>query len=429
MKFFNSIKKTDVQIVRSINVDEIEWCDEAVLICVKNGRGTLTHRVSGEDEEYLVSSQLLLNDKPIIQGKYPICPTCEGMLATGYGIENINSQELQRVRECMNMGYIGIIDSAKSIKPLLGLLDDGYYVLADVPLFPSDGQGTFFYSVPNELTYNVTTCEEYYDSESYCCVDGFPAYIYPTQSSELINEDRVEEYIKMMKDNSNPPRGLAYYERGFICALLDGHHKACAASALGKKISCLTIISATGFHFAKGVDYVDGNTLLDIVRFSDITIDAGAGAKLKDYRRESVVREKNINLQLYNLTGRNLPKYYINSFPKLETMVKIKSKGIDIKADAIEYAKSLISACNEESAIKLNYLMKYLYEYRKEEAYSVAKMILNEEDEYYIKAAQKSAIQEMLNHRNEETQQYMIDYLANHNSKDQFWDLVSSYWD
>ena len=45
-------KKTDAEIIKSINVSNIEWCDEAVLIHVKNGKGTLAHRISEEDEDY-----------------------------------------------------------------------------------------------------------------------------------------------------------------------------------------------------------------------------------------------------------------------------------------------------------------------------------------------------------------------------------------
>jgi hypothetical protein len=36
------------------------------------------------------------------------------------------------------------VDAAESIKTLLGLLNDGYYILADVKLYPSEGQGAFF---------------------------------------------------------------------------------------------------------------------------------------------------------------------------------------------------------------------------------------------------------------------------------------------
>ena len=70
-----------------------------------------------------------------------------------------------------------------------------------------------------------------------------------------------------------------------------------------------------------------------------------------------------------------------------------------------------------------------LSEYRKEEAYSIAKMILDSEDGCFLKSAQKSAIKELLNHRNGETERYLIDYLVNHNSEDPCWDLVSSYWE
>lgn len=421
--------KPNIEIIQLINVDDIEWCDEAVLICVKNGKGTLTHRISEEDEDYSFYSQLLLGDKPIIQGKYPICPTCAGMLATGYGIENIHSNELTKVRECINSEYKGIINAVENIKPLLGLLNDGYYVLADAKLYPSDGQGNFFYSVPNELTYNEATCSQYYDSDFYCSADGFPAFIYPTQSGEMIQEQRVEEYIRIMKTSNNPPRGLAYCEAGFVCALLDGHHKACAASVLGKTLNCLTIIPPDSFCFADGAKYVDGDTLLKKVGFAGIMIGVAQGAKLKDYRPIKGAREKEIQIPLYNLTGRKLPDKYFNSYPTIQTLAGIINAEVDIKGNVVEYAKALILSRNDENVIKLDYLMKYLSAYRKEEAYIIAKMILDEEDEYLLWLPQKSAIKELLKHHNEETEQYMINYLVNHNSQDQYWDLVNSYWD
>ena len=157
MIFKNSLMTAKVKIIKSINVDDIAWCDEAILFSVKNGKGTLTHRVSETDKDYEYVSQLMLNNKPILQGKYPACPTCAGMLAAGYGIENINSKELTKVRECMNSEFSGMKSAFNNIKPLLGLLDDGYYVLADTRLYPSNGQGEFFYSVPNELTRNDVT--------------------------------------------------------------------------------------------------------------------------------------------------------------------------------------------------------------------------------------------------------------------------------
>lgn len=429
MEFSNYLKVPDIKIVQLVNVNDIEWCDEAVLVYVKNGKGTLTHRISEEDDEYMFCSQLLLNDKPIIQAKYPVCPTCTGMLATGYGIENINSEELIKVRACMNSEYKGIMNAVDNIKPLLGLLNDGYYVLADVQLYPSNGQGDFFYSVPNELTYNKATCSEYYDSNFLCSLESFPAYIYPTQSSELINEERVDEYISIMKSSAKPPRGLAYYEAGFVCALLDGHHKACAASALKKKLNCLTIIPPNRFYFAEGAKYADRDTLLKKVDFAGIMIDVEQGAKLKDYSPIGGVKETSFHIPVYNLTRRKFPDIYLNRYPTIDTLAGIVNAEVDINGNVVDYAKTLISLRNEESVIKLYYLMTYLSECYKEEAYTIAKMILDEKDEYLLLLSQKSAIKELLNHRNEETEQYMINYLTNHDSKAQYWDLVNSYWD
>ena len=42
------------------------------------------------------------------------------MLATGYGIENIDSPELKRVREVMNSDYQGISKSFEKISHYLG---------------------------------------------------------------------------------------------------------------------------------------------------------------------------------------------------------------------------------------------------------------------------------------------------------------------
>ena len=64
------------------------WCKEALAFEVRNGLSKLKHVCTSiKDGKYY--RQLLLNDHPIMQGYYPECPTCYGLLKTGYGIENI----------------------------------------------------------------------------------------------------------------------------------------------------------------------------------------------------------------------------------------------------------------------------------------------------------------------------------------------------
>ena len=45
-----------VEIIKLVDVKDVDWCEEAVLFRVKSGKGTLTHRISEEDEEYFPRS-------------------------------------------------------------------------------------------------------------------------------------------------------------------------------------------------------------------------------------------------------------------------------------------------------------------------------------------------------------------------------------
>ena len=128
--------KPSVNILRELDTTGYWWCRSAVMFSVRNGKNTVGTICGFGDENYEYSSQMLINSKPLVQARLPECPTCKGMLAAGYGIENIDCPELKAARECMNSGFISITDSAEKMKPLLGLLSDGYYVLADTICLP-----------------------------------------------------------------------------------------------------------------------------------------------------------------------------------------------------------------------------------------------------------------------------------------------------
>ena len=63
------LNRTRVEMIQNIDVSNIGWCNEAVIFHVINGKGSFTHRISEEDDEYDFYSQLLLNGKPIIQSE------------------------------------------------------------------------------------------------------------------------------------------------------------------------------------------------------------------------------------------------------------------------------------------------------------------------------------------------------------------------
>ena len=419
-----------VDLVKEIDVSEYRWCNEAILFHVKQGKGTLTHRMSEYDKEYYMhKSQLLLNDKPLIQGKYSSSPTCEGLLATGYGIENIDSPELIKVRECMNSEYKGLKNALENIKPLLGLLDDGYYVLADAKLYPSNSEGDFFYNVPNELSVNYGTCEGYYNSGSMFSgyFESQPAYIYPTQSADLIQEDRVDYYVDILKNNNDAPRGLAFYEQGFMCALLDGHHKACAASVLGDYFRCLIIIPPTSYQFGYG-GYKGEDSQVSAVNFAGITLDMDKGTLLKTYKASVKIEE--FDMPLYNLTGRKFPDKYLRTYPTLKVLAAVAQNALQLDGDVFEYAKTLLSNPDNGNEERFGCLLEYLSCERKKEAYDIARYTLDHYgDNYDFKEQQWYALWVMVKQPSEESERYMIDYMANHDAHSYCWNLVNSYWD
>ena len=136
-------KESEVKMLNNCISNNNNWCRDAIAFEVKNGLGKLVHVKKG------CNSQLLLNGKPLIQGRYLASPTCFGMLATGYGIEKVDCAELNKIREQLNLEYQCIDKAFESIKPLLKLLNDGCYVLADAELSPTNGDVFFIMSRMN----------------------------------------------------------------------------------------------------------------------------------------------------------------------------------------------------------------------------------------------------------------------------------------
>ena len=117
----------DITVICEIDAAKYPWCDSAVLLRVINGKASLSRRCGEEDEDYYhIFSHLLLNEKPLVQATLPVCSTCSGLLAAGYGIENISCAEVEQVRQTVNGEFTDIRAAAEQLSPLLGLLSDGY---------------------------------------------------------------------------------------------------------------------------------------------------------------------------------------------------------------------------------------------------------------------------------------------------------------
>lgn len=417
LNFMQNDNAPKVKIMENINVDSYTWCKSAVIFEVKNGKASLKHVSSNIDDDHY-KSHLLLNGFPLLQADNPYCPTCSGLLATGYGIENIDCEELDEVRKNINSEFIDIKKSAAILKPLLGLLSDGIYILADIPHYPVNGSGNFFYNISNELTKVTATCSSYYNHDFLTVVDGFPAYLYPTQSDTCINRKRVDHYVELLKNSKNPPRAIAYYEDGFISALLDGHHKAAAAAILGVPINCLTIIK--GFECS----YSDANgNKEEKISFSSIEIQN----KFKYNSKPSKSNSENIEIKKYQLVHGLLtditPKVWayltVGELANVYTILE----NSEITDELID---SWLSEKSTENMHRLEYVLIYFSHVDKEKAYSLAtKIITDGSQELPVKVAYKV----LLTDKNPQTEKLFIDYLVNHSGNDECSNIVNSYWD
>ena len=258
----------------SVETAELPTIKSARLVYIRGENVLTTHAHTVDDAYYgrRYLAQITLNNVPLVQINSPGCPTCSSLLATGYGIENANCRELRCIQEKMNAPFISLDRSIEEIAPLLTLLKGGLYLIADAFCYPTDGNGNFFWDVPNKLTEQPATAPVYLPDMDYTYIEGQPIYVYPTQSTDCYDEKRVNDYTELFQSMENPPRAVAYYFSEFISFILDGHHKACAAAALGKPLNSLLIIPCSGCSYKREAD----RQIPDILYFSSVKVPVSA---------------------------------------------------------------------------------------------------------------------------------------------------------
>lgn len=268
-----TIKELDVD----INTKDTPTIKSAKLVFI-DGKGALDTRSFSISDSYYGSrylTQITLNDIPLVQINAPGCPTCNSLLATGYGITNAKCQELNDIQSSINAPFVSLDASIKALEPLLALLKSGLYVIADTECYPTDGNGHLFWNAPNKPVENPATATILLPDADYACVSGHPVYLYPTQDTDCYNEDRVDHYIELLKKADNPPRAIAYYFSEFISFILDGHHKACASSILKRPVNCIVIIPFSRFDYHESKSKIIKDSML----FSSIKIPIDAVPK------------------------------------------------------------------------------------------------------------------------------------------------------
>ena len=402
-----------LEIIKELNMEKYSWCNSAVLIELSDGKGVLTSVTTDYDEDYRQKSTLLLNGKPLIQGEYPICPTCSAMIARGYGIEKIDTPEMQKIRDKVNCPFVSLKTSIENISSIIGLLDDGYYIIADSMLYPTDGENHFFMNVQDKADYMEAATPEYYNSDFMDVTSGFPAYIYPTQSNLCLNTDRAKYYLDRI-EKENAPRAIAYYQYGFLCSLLDGHHKAYAAALKGAMMHSIVIIP---------IQYVlnDMNKQEIFAVFGDIKINM---KELPNFKPDDKMI-KNITFEEYH----NLPVSEDGMFLECYPTVEELSGYLVAKKDNTELTKSVIDDWLSKNDIDMSRLKYYISYYArtdlKKSMMIVKEILTNESSSHFLK---EFAVRFLVRHKCDEAEQMMIDYLIEHDPTDICWKIANSYW-
>ena len=431
MFFFKKKENLFVDILDlKVDCSEIINIKEAKLVYV-NGKGKLTvERGKSRHPDWEAPSKIKLNDVPLIQAKIPDCSTCSSLLATGYGIENANCKELLDIQEKINSDYANLETSIDNIKALLTLLESGFYLIADAICYPTDGEN-FFWNVPNNLTENLTTAPAYLGEGTY--VFNQPVYLYPTQTTNSYNKDRVDYYIKKFKNSAdNKPRAIVYNFEEFINFIIDGHHKACASTILKEPVSCILIIPDRIYkNYYKNICLNFSGILVD---YKDIPKEYTQYIKKEKF---SPSQEK-IAIKDGIVNNREWEKEYINSAKCYLSLVDYVNV-IDIMQDnEIEINDIFIKSCLEnfdkDSQVKMKkllYLLKFTDIKKAQEiALKYAKKTLREEE--IDKELKQLVYRILLNDKNnEEIENIFINYIVYYsdNKEDPVLNIINSYWE
>ena len=410
----------------SVELLEME-ADTSEMINIKDSRVVY---INGAEKLKIFCSEIRLNNTPLVQINAPYCPTSNSLLATGYGIENAKCQELMEIQKEINADFISLENSIKAMNPLLKLFETGFYMIAEAECYPTDGNGNFFWNVPNKLTDSPATGLAYLrDTDTYC-VFNQPVYLYPTQTTDCYNEERVKYYIdKFNNEDNNEPRAIVYNFGGFINFVIDGHHKACAAALLGKPLKCLLIIKGEYSQNYGEDNQIFLNFLSSNIRKEDILI------KYQPFLKE---KEKNWGSMIINegtVNKRQWEDKYINSVKKYPSLIEYATKVDDLVYENIEISDELINYClinfDMDSQIKARKIFRNLelldVEKAKDFAIRYAKASLKQKISNDLKLVIYNFLVNMKN--NTEIEQIFIDYIVyNEDRDDPVLELINSYW-
>ena len=235
-------------------------------------------------------------------------------------------------------------------------------------------------------------------------------------SNDCLNTEWAKHYLDRI-DKENAPRAIAYYDYGFLCALIDGHHKAYAAAMNGVQLRTLLIIPVTSYMSK------DRSKEYNNVCFADIVLPLDDTVRYRPFKPIST--EKIVFNNYYNVPVSE-KGLHLECYPSVDELTDFFAAGLD----GVNITETLIlkwlTGENADDYIRLKYALLYNEKKDIEKAFMIAKTILSYE---YVKDEEKwLALRFLIRHKSDKAEQLIVDYLIEHNPTDPYWELANSYW-
>ena len=215
----------------------VHFCRESMLIRLTGSRNTLEcRRTCIHEREYY---HLYINGRLMVDGNAHHIATMGAELCAGYGDGVLDDVVCRTAMEKINTPCVDITDGIGRITPLLGLLNEGIYLIGEFELHPVHPNGTHALDAKAAYTMEGSMCSGYgYDYDA-------PMYILPSQRAEALDPERIRHYMDVYRrlPPHQAPCAVALYINGAVSLLLDGHHKVAAAAALGLRVRTLVIFN------------------------------------------------------------------------------------------------------------------------------------------------------------------------------------------
>lgn len=311
-----------------------------ILFNVKNGQSKLKSKYTKDKYNY-IHQIYYLGDTPLIMLNSEQSPTCSALIKLAKGREKVDNDIINKLIDINTIK--GIEDGFEKIKSILSLLDDGKYILKEIDMIPTDGEGHYFWNIHQVGRYYNAGADIFYNGRY---IPGTAKFLIPSQGTNCYDEKRVKYYRNEIKKGKELV-GIAIELRGFMALLIDGHHKATASYLEGRTLKCITIISSDSYE-----------------KYESLDVDK----ERKEFMKN--VTGKNMNLNFKDMTlGRKYMKKIdiINSkdiFPDFKAIAFSKLAN-DTSEEKIE---KLLNYNGKNPLEELEYIFYYLTMYNKKRA-------------------------------------------------------------